>query len=168
MSKKWVIRILLGFLVLLIGSQFIRSNRRPPFANPASSFTALAAPPTDIASVLKTACYDCHSNETNYPWYAQVAPISWWIDNDVKEGRKHLNFSTWGTYSFKKQADIAKEAAEEIEEGNMPDKSYTRMHSEARLSDAQRAQLTDYFKNLAYEMQSIPAIPNPSMSKPRK
>lgn len=168
MSKKWITRILLGFVVLLIASQFIRFDRSRPVTSPDSSFVKLAMPPTEIANLLKVACYDCHSYETTYPWYAQVAPISWWIDNHVNEGREHLNFSTWGSYSLKKQAHKAEEAAEEIEEGHMPERTYPWMHAEARLTAAQRTELSNYFKNLNLELKSIPAMPDPSMLIPKK
>jgi len=88
----------------------------------------------EVKSLLKRACYDCHSNETVWPWYSRVAPISWIVTKDVREGRADLNFSTWNRYSTKEQAKKLKESWEEVKEGKMPPWSYLAMHRMARLS----------------------------------
>ncbi len=91
-----------------------------------------------LKSVLKRACYDCHSNETVWPWYSRVAPISWLVAWDVKEGREELNFSTWNRYDEKQRAKKIKESWEEVEEGEMPPWFYVPLHPQARLSDGDR------------------------------
>jgi hypothetical protein len=96
--------------------------------------------------MLKNACNDCHSYDTNYPWYSKVAPVSWWIQDHIKEGRSHLNFSIWGSYKPKKAAHKMEECAEEVGEGKMPMNNYTWMHSEAKLSDAQLSELITWFE----------------------
>ena len=100
------------------------------------------------ARIIKDACYDCHSHETKYPWYASVAPVSWWIGHYIEEARGHLNFSTWAAYDAEKKAHKAEECAEEVEKGLMPLKPYAKMHSEARLSDEQRERLISWFKSV--------------------
>lgn len=95
--------------------------------------------PADVKAVLKRACYDCHSNETAWPWYARVAPVSWLVAKDVREGRKHLNISEWGKMSERKQAGAARAMWRELEEGRMPLPVYLPMHPEAKLSEADRA-----------------------------
>lgn len=161
MSKKWTFRIVTGLLIVLVGMQFIRADRSTPITNPGIDFMQLAAPPAEIATLVKTACYDCHSYQTTYPWYSNVAPISWWIDSHVKDGRKHLNFSEWGKYPLKKRIKKAEETAEEVEEGHMPESSYTWMHGGSRLTAAQRTQLAAYFEEVEAELKSIPAMPPP-------
>jgi hypothetical protein len=101
---------------------------------------------------------DCHSNHTDYPWYSNIFPLNVWIDDHVKDGRKHLNFSEWGTYEPKKQAHKMEECFEEIEKGEMPMESYTFIHAEARLDENQRKLLVDWFKNQYQSMSSnLPA-----------
>ncbi len=160
--SKTMRRIALGVLVFLVVIQFIRPSREVPPLNPGSNFVALNNPPTEIVDLLKSACYDCHSYSTKYPWYANVAPVSWWIGNHIREGREHLNFSTWGKYPFKEQAHKAEEIAEEVGEGHMPEKAYTWMHPEARLTAAQRQQLVEYFTALRAELEFIPPAPLPA------
>lgn len=107
--------------------------------NPPVETEIAAAPP--VRAVLRRACYDCHSNETVWPWYARVAPVSWLLERDVREGRREVNFSTWNRNDAKRQARKWKEIREEIEKGKMPPWSYTAVHGEARLSEADRQAL---------------------------
>ena len=87
-------------------------------------------------ALAKRACFDCHSNETRWPWYSHVAPVSWLVQNHVEEGREHLNFSR-----FDQKQKHAHDAAEEVEEGEMPMAGYVLMHAEAKLTDAERSAL---------------------------
>jgi hypothetical protein len=120
------------FLFALIGVQFIEVERKnPPVA------ADLIAPP-EVKAILKTACYDCHSNETEWPWYSSVAPVSWMITDHVREGREHLNFSNWETLYSGKKAGLKKEIWEEINNGNMPLASYTYLHPSANLDQMQK------------------------------
>lgn len=98
------------------------------------------APPA-VAEVLRASCYDCHSNETRWPWYSRVAPASWLVAHDVDEARDHLNFSLWGTYEAKRQQHLASEIWEEVEDGEMPLAKYLLAHPGARLSKDDRALL---------------------------
>jgi hypothetical protein len=87
-----------------------------------------------VMAVLRTSCFDCHSNETKWPWYSAVAPVSWLVAYDVEEGREHLNFSTWASLSPEKQRAVISECREEVEEGEMPIDIYVSLHAEAALS----------------------------------
>jgi len=119
----------LGF-AMLVAAQVVRVDRtNPPVEQD------VAAPP-EIDVVLRRACYDCHSNETVWPWYSQVAPISWLLARDVAEGRRELNFSTWNVYDAKKKTKKLKELAEEVAEGEMPPWVYVAVHRDAALSPA--------------------------------
>ncbi len=100
--------------------------------------------PPHIQSILKRACYDCHSHETVWPWYSQVAPASWLLAWDVKEGREELNFSIWNQYTRKKKAKKLKEISEEIGEGEMPPWFYLPLHPEAQLSSQDKQQLREW------------------------
>ena len=121
-------RSALGMCVAFILIQFIPMNRiNPPVE------ADVSAPP-DVGSVLRRACYDCHSSETRWPWYSHVAPVSWVIAHDVHEGRATLNYSTWNRLSPEKQAEAIQESWEEVAEGKMPTWYYLPLHPEARLS----------------------------------
>jgi hypothetical protein len=91
--------------------------------------------------VLRASCYDCHSNETRWPWYSRVAPASWLVAHDVEEARSHFNFSLWGTYEPKRQERVAAKMWEEVEAGEMPPAEYLLAHRDARLSEGDRAVL---------------------------
>ncbi len=97
--------------------------------------------PPEVRDVLVRACYDCHSNETVWPWYAHVAPVSWLVARDVHEGREALNFSTWNRLTTREQVEALRESWEEVEEGEMPLWFYLPTHPEARLTDRDRALL---------------------------
>jgi hypothetical protein len=92
-------------------------------------------PPPEVAKVLRRACYDCHSHETRWPWYAWVAPASWLVSRDVREGRRELDLSRWNAYDPKKQSKKLKEIWEEVAEGEMPPLFYRLLHPEARLDE---------------------------------
>jgi hypothetical protein len=95
----------------------------------------------EIRQILRRSCYDCHSNQTRWPWYARVAPASWLVARDVKHARKHMNFSTWNAYEAKERAHKFEEIEEEIHEGAMPLWYYLPLHPEARLSDEDKESL---------------------------
>lgn len=100
--------------------------------------------PADVKALLRRACYDCHSHETVWPWYARIAPISWWVAHDVREGRAELNFSTWSRYGAKERAKKLKEIWESIQQGEMPPWYYRAMHAAARLSADDRVLLRSW------------------------
>lgn len=112
--------------------------------NPAVVAEQAFSGPEEVQAVLRTACYDCHSNETHWPFYAYVAPMSWLVAHDVEEGREHLNFSTWGLLSADDQEDLREEIWEEVEEGEMPLPAYLLTHPDARLTDEQKAVLREW------------------------
>lgn len=149
MKKKLTVKNISIFLVfLLLAIQSIRIDKTTEPVNPATDFVALTSANTDIAHTLKVACYDCHSNQPTYPWYTNIAPFSWWIKHHIDEGSHHLNFSIWGTYTEKRKNHKLDECVEMVEEGEMPMSSYTLMHGDAKLTDAQKQQLVEFFKSL--------------------
>jgi len=100
--------------------------------------------PAEVHSVLKRACYDCHSNETVWPWYSRVAPISWQVAQDVREGRAALNFSVWNRLGAEEQSEAMVASWEEVVEGEMPPWFYLPSHPKARLTEADRALLREW------------------------
>lgn len=148
-GKKKIFKIsLYVLLAAFVVIQFFRIDKTNPPIEQSKDFLTVTQAPNDVANVMKAACYDCHSNESKYPWYTNIAPVSWFIGDHIEHARKHLNFSIWGEYSEKRQMHKLEEAAEEVEEKEMPLESYVIMHSEADLSDNQRELLEDWFNSL--------------------
>ncbi|MBR9921915.1 MAG: heme-binding domain-containing protein [Bacteroidetes bacterium] len=147
--NKLIRRILLGLLAVLVIIQLIPVDRSvPENMDGRQDFITMMNPPAEIATLLTDACYDCHSYKTKYPWYSKVAPVKWWIQDHINEGREHLNFSVWGSYEAKKADHKLEECVEEVEENKMPLDSYINMHPEADLTTEQRAQMTAWFDGL--------------------
>ncbi len=149
MKKRFTLKnISIALIFILLMVQSIRIDKTVEPVNPATDLISLTSANTEVSELLKTACYDCHSNQPTYPWYTNIAPVSWWIKHHINEGSSHLNFSLWGTYSDKRKNHKLEECIEMIEEGEMPMTSYTLIHKEAKLTDAQKMQLVDFFKAL--------------------
>ena len=141
-------KIAWGLLAALVVIQFFRIDKTNPPYDSKNDFISLTNPPENVKSLLKAACYDCHSNESIYPWYTNIAPISFWIKGHINNGRKHLNFSEWGTYNDNRKDHKMEECVEYVGEAWMPLSSYTWVHSDARLSDEDRNRLVTYFESL--------------------
>ena len=123
------------FIATLVGAQFIPVQRtNPPVEQDIPT-------PLEVKTILKTACYDCHSNETVWPWYSKVAPVSWLVANDTLEGRQRLNFSTWNQYIPEQQADLVASSIKMISQGKMPPWTYTFKHAGGKISPEKLAVL---------------------------
>ncbi|MEI7905830.1 MAG: heme-binding domain-containing protein [Bacteroidota bacterium] len=137
MLKKIVIYIFAALVVLLLGMQFDRPAKNN--SNDQSKHISTLYPvPDSIESILTVACYDCHSNNTRYPWYAEVQPAARFLNNHIQGGKKDLNFSEFASYRPRRQFRKLEQAAELIKEGEMPLPSYTLIHKDAVLTDHQR------------------------------
>lgn len=149
MKKKLTKKnILLGVLILLGVIQLFRIDKTNKVSAPEIDFITMTHADAEISKILKTSCYDCHSNEVKYPWYTNIAPVSWWIKHHINEGSEHLNFSEWGNYASRKADHKLEECVEMIESGEMPMSSYTLLHNEAKLSKEQQARLINWFNSL--------------------
>ena len=140
--------ILIAVAAILIIMQFFGIDKENPTSDASKDFIQMTNPPQKIATILKTACYDCHSNETAYPWYTNVQPVGWWVGHHIEEGREHLNFSSWGDYKQKRKSHKLEEFYEEVEEGEMPLSSYTLAHADAKLSSEDKEALITWVKGL--------------------
>lgn len=145
---KWIVLALVVIFLLLQLANPARTN--PPVVRDISANTPV---PTDVSASLHAACYDCHSYESKWPWYAHIAPVSILVVGDVNEGRDNMNFSEWpdDTAHIAKRLDHIHDV---LEAGEMPPKKYTLMHSEARLTDAQRKAIMDWSDSLATKLRS--------------
>ncbi|MBS1569043.1 MAG: heme-binding domain-containing protein [Bacteroidetes bacterium] len=142
--KKYVYAIA-GVIVL---AQFIRPSKIAEPLDNAVDLIAVTKPSAEIADVLRTSCYDCHSGQPRYPWYASITPVNWWINQHIKEGREHFDATTWGTVENWSRDHQAKEGVEMMDQKEMPLKSYLWQHADAKLSDSQYQQLSDWFQGL--------------------
>lgn len=139
-------KISIGLIALLVIIQFFRIDKTNPAIIQENDFITITNPPENVAAILKTSCYDCHSNETKYPWYTNFAPLSWWIKHHINEGREELNFSEWGTFKEKRKNHKLEECIELIDEDEMPLSSYLITHSDAKLTADDKGFLLEWFK----------------------
>lgn len=144
MLKKILKRVFQLLLIAFIVIQFFRPTKNKAESISKNDISTLYTVPTDVQSILKTSCYDCHSNNTVYPWYAEVQPVAWWLNNHVVDGKKHLNFSEFAGYSLRRQYHKLEETNEMVKEGEMPLDSYLWIHKNAKLSDGQKLILANW------------------------
>lgn len=129
---RWLLLIGVGLFVI---AQFIRPARTNPGADQSLALESHMQVEPKLAAILDRSCMDCHSNNTRWPWYAHVAPVSWFVIDHVNHGRSHLNFSEWGNYDASEQKDLLAEICKEVKSGSMPLSSYTPMHPGSKLSN---------------------------------
>jgi hypothetical protein len=136
---------LAGLLILMIGiATWLQPARTSPPSDPAMGLESRAQVPVPVLSVLRRACFDCHSNDTRWPWYSHVAPSSWLVTHDVNEARGQMNFSRWGKYDPFDRADMLDKMCDMVTKGRMPLWQYRLLHHDARLSDADVTALCEW------------------------
>jgi hypothetical protein len=160
LTKK---NILLALAAIFIVIQFFQPKKNE--SNDQTNHIAKAfAVPAPVENILKVSCYDCHSNQTVYPWYNNIQPVAWFLDNHVREGKRELNFSEFSHYSLRRQYHKFEEIMNEVGSGDMPDGSFTIIHRDAALDDNQRQMLINWAKGCRDTM----AAHNPIDSLVRK
>jgi hypothetical protein len=150
--KQIAKRVLIGLLIILAVIQFIRPEKNRDTAITSLDMNVMYPIPDSVNEVLKKACFDCHSNNTRYPWYFNIQPVAWWMDDHIADGKKELNFSEFGKRTLPKQAKKLKKLAKEIQEGDMPMNYYTWIHKDAILSDAQKKMVIDWATGLSQKI----------------
>lgn len=131
-------KVIIGLSILLVVIQVFQPARNHSGQESSVDVTAIVSVPPSVLNILKRSCYDCHSNNTGYPWYSWIQPGAWFMNNHIKKGKEELNFSDFGSYSTRKQANKFKAIANIIHKNEMPLKSYTIIHKNARLSIADK------------------------------
>ncbi len=150
-------KILLWSLLILGLIQLIPVDRKNPVVIPQKDIIYVTGATAEEAKILKNSCYDCHSNESRYPKYAYIAPMSWVVKDHINGGRESVNFSEWGSYNSDQKKRIAMDAQEEVHNGEMPISSYTMWNPKAILSASDKDVLKQYFaKILKFENASQP------------
>lgn len=140
-------KILLGLGAVLVVAQAVRPMSNHGTVAGPNHLRQLAPVPAEVDAILQRACYDCHSNATAYPWYANLQPVGWWLEKHVRDGKRHLNFSEFSTYPLKRATRKLEETAELVRSHEMPLASYTWMHRDAKLTEAEIKLLADWAIN---------------------
>lgn len=138
----WFILVVLGIFIII---QFIRPAKNQSVETLPTDIKLHYPVPQNVEAILSKACYDCHSNNTRYPWYNNIQPVAWFLDDHVKSGKRHLNFSDFTSMRVAKQYKRLEDCKEQIKEGDMPLASYTLIHRDAILTDAEKETLYNWF-----------------------
>ena len=144
MLKKILKRTFQVLLLAFVVIQFFRPAKNKAEGISNKDISKIYAVPADVGTILKTSCYDCHSNNTVYPWYAQVQPVAWWLNTHIVDAKKDLNFSEFAGYSLRKQYHKLEEIDEMVKKGEMPLDSYLWIHKYAKLSDQQKLTIANW------------------------
>lgn len=142
----------LGLLAGLILIQFFPPEKNMAALESSEDFLMLASPPDDLSALIKKSCYDCHSNQTAYPWYSRVAPISWYLDKHIKKGKEDLNLSEYGSMDKADKIKVLNDLYEVVEAGTMPLISYSLIHKAARLSDEDKEAIMSWSEREALKV----------------
>lgn len=145
-------KIAIGLLIALVVMQFIRPPKNQSDAPADNDIGMVYEVPSNVHSILKQKCYDCHSNNTRYPWYFNIQPLGWWLYKHIEDGKSELNFSEFKTYSTKKANHKLEETIELVREKEMPLKAYVWMHPEARVSAEEEKALVDWIASLGIKV----------------
>ncbi len=164
--KKFFKRFLLVLLVAFVAIQFFRPAKNISTSISANDITSKYAIPQDVHTILKTSCYDCHSNNTAYPWYHNIQPVAWFLADHVKEGKRELNFSEFASYRISRQYRKFEEMGNQVKEGEMPLSSYTLIHRNASLSEEQQSKLINWIISTRDSMKAN--YPADSLVRPKK
>ena len=137
-------KIMLVLLAVLVIIQFIHPKKNK----------AEGVQPADVKTILAKACYDCHSNNTRYPWYANLQPLHWWLEKHIKNGKKEINFDDYTNKSLRYQYHKMEEVIEQVKEGEMPLNSYTWIHKDAKLTTEEKAKITGWAQSVLDTMKA--------------
>lgn len=135
-------------VAVVLAIQFIPVERNVSTVPPGQSFERTEKVPANVAAILKVSCYDCHSNNTRYPWYSELQPGAWFMAQHIKKGRDELNFDEFNNYSKRRKKAKIKSVISQIEKEEMPLRSYRMMHGNARLSADEKKELLDFFNTI--------------------
>lgn len=145
---KTINKILLALLVIFVTIQFIRPDKNISSGPSVNGIDKHYSVPKDVQAILKRSCYDCHSNNTYYPWYNSIQPVAWLLAHDVKEGKEHLNFDEYNNYSISKKRHALGDLTDEVKEGEMPMSIYTLIHRNAVLSATEKQRTVTWADSL--------------------
>lgn len=140
-------------LVVLVVIQFIRPAKNINTIDANKQISAVMPVPQNVQTILTKACNDCHSNNTVYPWYSNIQPVAWWLSDHIKDGKKHLNFDEFASYSLRKQYHKMEETIDMVKGGEMPLESYTIIHGDAKLTQDEKVAITSWAQSVMDSMK---------------
>ena len=152
--KKIIRRTLVILLVILVIIQFIRPSKNLSSSISPNDISKIYVVPDTIQKILQVTCYDCHSNNTRYPWYSKIQPVYWWLTSHINDGKGALNFSEFGAYSIRKQYNRLEGISNEVKDGGMPISPYLWIHHDADLSDSQKLMLRTWAMSIHDDIKS--------------
>ncbi|RZN83358.1 MAG: hypothetical protein EVB11_05230 [Winogradskyella sp.] len=141
-------RTILLLIVLFFLMQLYRPNKNDSNYIAANDFLEISVAPTDIKTLIRNSCYDCHSNRTNYKWYDNIAPLSWWIDKTVEKGKVAINFSEWENTDAQKRLSFLSASVFDIKTDRMPTTDYLKLHPSAKLSNKEKMKIISWINNI--------------------
>lgn len=147
-------KILIVLLIVFVFIQFIRPAKNKSDVISDNDISTKYPVPDSVQQILKVACNDCHTNNTRYPWYAEIQPVAWWLNNHIKDGKRGLNFSEFTTYRIKKQFHRLDDINEMVKKNEMPIGSYTIIHKDAILTNGQKLILANWTEALKDTIRS--------------
>ena len=144
-----IVKIIAGiFLVALVLIQFIPVDYNQNDTVPQTDFMVVHKVPEAIQKKIQVSCYDCHSNNTQYPWYNRVQPVAWFLEDHIKEGKAELNFNEWDSLSSRRKTSKLRSIIKQIESGEMPLNSYTLIHRDAKFSKEETEEIINWVTQL--------------------
>ncbi|MBL0181476.1 MAG: heme-binding domain-containing protein [Chitinophagaceae bacterium] len=152
--KKFFKRLFVLLLAAFVVIQLFRPAKNKAEGMSKNDISTLYPVPEDVQNILKTSCYDCHSNNTVYPWYAEVQPVAWWLDSHIQDGKKDLNFSEFASYRIRRQYKKLEEVNELVKKDEMPLDSYLWIHKDAKLSEPQKLTLATWVNAVRDTMEA--------------
>ena len=153
--KKIIKKILSIGLIIFLLMQLYQPARNESFEQDiTANFTKVYNVPKNVEAIVRTSCYDCHSNNTNYPWYSNVQPVGFFMEHHIKEAKEDLNFDEWGKYSKRKQENKLDRIVKQIKSDEMPLASYTLIHKNARLTTVQKKEVMDWISKIKDSISS--------------
>jgi hypothetical protein len=148
-------RILIALAGLFVVIQVFRPARNDSSSNTTADLDTSLKMPQDVQQILQTSCYDCHSSTTRYPWYAEIQPVGWWLNNHIQGAKRQLNFSTFAYYRIGRQYHKLEDIIEQVDKDEMPLPSYLLLHADARLSQEQKEKLISWATSMRDSMKAI-------------
>lgn len=140
-------KVLTGLLIILVMIQFVQPVRNKSGQVMPNDMSRVVFVPNDVDGILKKACYDCHSNQTNYPWYTAIQPIRWFTNSHIQSGKAALNFNEFDTYTLRRQQNKLRAIAHSLTDRTMPLSSYTLVHRNAILSETERSVMIKWIQH---------------------
>ncbi len=146
-------KILVFLLIVLIVMQFFRPKKNISLTTPVNNIATVYQTPEGVKELLKVGCNDCHSNNTVYPWYAEVQPVALWLRNHINDGKDELNFDEFATYNLRRQYKKMEEVIKQVKEGEMPLNSYTWIHKDAIYKPEEKQKIIGWAESIRAQME---------------